>query len=365
MLGQAARAQIQRTLTKRLDDLGGPQPVSAQIARARKIRAALMARMQRPGLAEAILIALGQYAACLSAWANGAGLDGFRHPFLPLEVDHLPVSALELAVLLQEDEVGCQTGAYREHDGAVILWHAEEDVETEEGQRFDKLRLFSFRAAHGAIATGFIYPDLLPGPTFGWHGAGFIQAVDTLHVKPVDFEDGILPNTLAWLSLYLGTDVSRRELTGALGPFLGGYSLTGVAKQAGRVSVEKIEFANDHLHCSSLGEAEGDYLFQTNIINDLSLSVGSQEQTSAEGRAWNARRIARTARFMRVIQKSRHTRALILRMLQSRLGGESAYSNRDVKTYLLCQMEPGNTSIWVGAGPAMQSDELFFCQPAG
>jgi hypothetical protein len=70
-------------------------------------------------------------------------------------------------------------------------------------------------------------------------------------------------------------------------------------------------------------------------------------------------------RFMRVIQKSHHARALILRMLQSRLGGESAYSNRDVKTYLLCQMEPGNTSIWVGAGPAMQGDELFFSQPAG
>jgi hypothetical protein len=359
LLGQEVRAQIHKILTKRLNDQGSAERVTGQIRQARRYRVALKARLQIPRLDEIIKAAIGEYITCLTAWAEGAQLADFQHPFLASKVDNLPVSATDLAMFLQEDETGCQTGVYREQDGSVILWHVEEDDEKISGERFDKLRLFSFRTYNGQIATGFIYPDLLPGPTFAWQGGNFVQAVDTLHVKPVDFDDSILPNTLAWLCLYLGTYTKREELAKHLGPFQGGYSLTATYKKEGQVSVEKIEYANDMVEASTLENSVGCYLFQTNTLRDPSLPIGVQEQASAESRAWNKERYARTSRFMRAVQQSDHTLPLVFRMLQSRLGGDLAYANKSVKAYLVCHMTSQKTLFWVGAGAPMPGDNLF------
>ena len=358
-LGQDACAQIHKILAKRLDELGSAEQVAAPIRQARRYQAALKARLQILHLDKIVKMAISEYMACLSAWAEGAQLADFRHALLTPEVDNLSVSATDLAMFLQEDETDCQTGVYREQDGSVILWHVEEDDEKIPGKRFDKLRLFSFRTHSGQIATGFIYPDLLPGPTFAWQGGNFVQAVDTLHIKPVDFDDSILPNTLAWLGLYLGTQATREELAKCLGPFQGGYSLTAAHKKEERVSVEKIEYANDTVAASTLDDSAGSYLFQTNILRDPSLPIGTQEQASAESRALNGARYARTFRFMRVIRQSDNPLSFVFRMLQSRLGGESAYSNETVKAYLICRMTPQKTSIWVGAGAPVPGDDLF------
>jgi hypothetical protein len=359
LLGQAARAQIHKILTKRLDEQGSIEQVAAQIRRARRYQAALEKKLQNLALDGIVKTAIGAYLACLTAWAEGAQLADFQHTLLTSEVDNLPVSATDLAMFLQKDESGCQTGVYRERDGSVILWHVEEDTEKTPGERFDQLRLFSFRTYSGQIATGFIYPDLLPGPTFAWQGGNFVQAVDTLHIKPVDFEAAILPNTLTWLALYLGTRITRAELAKRLGPLQGGYSLTTVYKNKGQVSVEKIEYANNMLAASSLENSAGSYLFQTNILRDPSLPIGTQEQASAESLAWNGARYARTSRFMPVIQRSNDALPLVFRMLQSRLGGELAYSNESVKAYLVCQMTRQKTFIWMGAGAPTPDDELF------
>jgi hypothetical protein len=357
MLGQDASQQIHKILAKRLDE---QDEAPAQIRRARQYQAALRGKLKNPFLSQKLSAALNEYLVCLSAWGDGADLANFHYAGLPgMTVDGQPVSAEDLAFALQEDEVGCQTGVYREQDGSVILWHSEEDYEATPGQRFDKLRLFSFRAADQRTVTGFIYPDLLPGPTFGWHGSDFIQAIDTLHVKPVDFEAALLPNALAWLSLYLGTQVTREELARSLGPFQGGYSLTGLYKKDGRISVEKIEFANTDHTVSQLKSDAGCYLFQTNVIADLSLPIGAQEQTSPASRAWNETRLARTAEFMQAVQKAGDALPAIFEMLRSQLGGDSAYANPDVKAYLVCRMSPDKISVWVGSGPAMPDDRLF------
>jgi hypothetical protein len=360
-LGAEAQAQIHKILAGRLADLGGPEQVAAQIRRARGYQAALLERTRRAGLDETLRGALGTYQECLAAWAEGARLTEFRHPQLTGAVDGAPVSAEELAILLQEDEVGCQTGVYRERDGSILLWHAEEDVEAVPGQRFDRLRLFSFRACGGTVATGFIYPDLLPGPTFGWQGRDYVQAIDTLHVRPVEQAEALLPNTLAWLSLYLGNRISRAQLARQLGPFQGGYSLTTASQQAGGVSVEKVEFANGQVAASNLGTAAGEYLFQTNILNDLSLPIGVEELT--ENRAWNEQRRKRTARLLGVIQRAPEARPLIFRLLRSRLGGDSAYANPDVKAYLVCHLAGGSLSAWVGSGPAGVETPPLWVEP--
>ena len=359
VLGQDARTQIHKILFQRMNSLGNQAQVWEQIQRARGFQAALNAKSLNVGLNEAIRAAVRQYQACLSAWAEGARLADFRHPLLAESIAGIPVSAEDLATLLQEDEVGCQTGVIREHSGAVVLWHSEEDYEDSPGQRFDKLRLFLFRAVNGQSACGFIYPDLLPGPTFGWQADDFAQGIDTLHVRSAQLEEAILPNTLAWLSLYLGAQVSRQDLATQLGPFQGGYSLTGIYKKDGQICVEKVEYANNQVAACALGPGAGEYLFQTNVIRDLSHSIGTEEQTSPESRAWNEKRMARTGRLIKVIQQSSDTVGMILRMLRSRLGGESAYSNRDVKTYFVCKMTTEKIFIQVGAGAAILGDKLF------
>jgi hypothetical protein len=161
------------------------------------------------------------------------------------------------------------------------------------------------------------------------------------------------------LSLYLGAQVSREVLAKSLGPFQGGYSLTAMHKNEGQVSVEKIEFANDAISASRLDEEAGSYLFQTNLLRDPSLPIGIHEQVSAESRAWNSARYARTARWMCLVRQSGDALPLIFRLLQSRLGGEAAYANPSVKAYLVCRMSPDKTSLWVGAGAPWRGDEFF------
>jgi hypothetical protein len=273
--------------------------------------------------------------------------------------DGQPVSPLDLAFFLQEDGVGCQTGTYRERDGSVILWHTEENVEADPGDRFDKLRLFSFRTMDAHIATGFIYPDLLPGPTFGWRDDHFVQAIDSLHIRWSNHTSPALPNMLAWLSLYLGAKFSREELVRTIGPFQGGYSISALAKTEDNICVEKLEFANDQYEISRLGNAPGDFLFQTNVIHDLSLPMGSEEEIRPESRIKYLRRVARTSRFIKVIRNAEDTLPLFFRMLSSRAGSDFGYSNPDVKAYLVCRMSPEKTRTWVGCGPASSSGELF------
>ena len=353
-LAAHARAQIWHILSGRLQELGSARQVAEQIRLARQAREALKVRLQIRGLTENVREALGEYMACLEAWAAGAALADFHHAWLAEDV-----KALDLATLLQDDEVGCQTGAYREPGGGLILWHTEEDGEKTPGERFDQLRLCSFRASNGRTATGFIYPDLLPGPSFAWQGGDYAQAIDSLHVRFANAEQAILPNCLAWLSLYLGAQGSPAALAKQLGPFRGGYSLSTASKINGQMNVEKVEYANDALHVSHLENSPGCHLFQTNIIRDLNLPIGAEERTSPESRAWNEKRLARTRRFLQVIRRAPEPLPLILRMLRSRLGNDSAYANHDVKGYLVCRMTAGDTRIWVGSGPPMPGDELF------
>ncbi|MEI6291803.1 MAG: hypothetical protein WCP19_15390, partial [Chloroflexota bacterium] len=282
----------------------------------------------------------------------------FRHDLLPERIDGRKIQPEDLATLLQEDEVGCQTGAYRSGDGSVILWHTEEDYEKEPGQRFDKLRLFTFQGAEGRLGTGFIYPDLLPGPTCGWQEQHYAQAIDTLHVRSLEMENAILPNTLAWLSLYIGGKVPRVDLARQLGPFQGGYSLTSVHMDRGNIQVEKVEFANRQVHHSQLGENKGEHFYQTNVIRDRNLPIYAEEHTSSESRSYCEGRMTRTSRLVKKIHTAEQPRQAVLHMLSSQSGGEAAYANRDVKAYMVHHMSAEKTSIAVGAGARLKGDEV-------
>ena len=69
--------------------------------------------------------------------------------------------------------------------------------------------------------------------------------------------------------------------------------------------------------------------------------------------------MARTERFIQVFRKSSEALPRVFRMLRSRLGGDSAFANHEVKAYFVCRLTPEENRIWVGCGPPMLEDALF------
>ena len=144
-LGEHVRPQVQKILQQRLDRLDSAH-IGLLLQQARACAETLPAKIEDKQMDLRLRGAVQEYIDCLEAWADGAGLVGL-HPALG---SHEHASLLELALFLQHDSTGCQTGMYRQEDGSVILWHTEEDIEFEDGSGFDQLRLASFNVGNGS-----------------------------------------------------------------------------------------------------------------------------------------------------------------------------------------------------------------------
>ena len=145
MLGEHARQQVQKILHQRLDRLDALK-IGLLMQQARSCAETLTGKSEDKRLDSRLRGAVREYLDCLEAWADGAGLMAFEHPVL---AEHKPLGPLDLALFLQHDSTGCQTGMYRQQDGSVILWHTEEDIEFEDGSGFDQLRLAAFNVGDG------------------------------------------------------------------------------------------------------------------------------------------------------------------------------------------------------------------------
>jgi hypothetical protein len=144
-LGEAVWEQVHKILDYKIEavKLAG---VAESIRNARHIEAAVTARIQDGGIEPVIQQALQIYMQSLRAWARGARLDGYRHERLQdARVDGKPITGGELAMILQTELMGCQTGMVRDQDGAIWLWHTEEDVDKTPDGRFDAIRTFACR----------------------------------------------------------------------------------------------------------------------------------------------------------------------------------------------------------------------------
>jgi hypothetical protein len=282
-------------------------------------------------------------------------LENFQHRLL--SEARQPVSAVELALFLQNDNVGCQTGVYRDKAGAVILWHTEEDVEVEPGSRFDKLRLATFQIGEDdSEINAFIYPDLLPGPAYGWRNDGFLQAVDSLPLKPAAGAY-VLANIAAWITLRLGKALDPEAVIAALGPFFDGYALTTVRLKDEQIQATKIEFAGDRRLVAILDPYPGSYLFQVNIFSEAKAAVAlAYEDTDRESRSGLEQRLTRTTRALKSLHLAENAPACLSRLLASRLGGDYAYANEDVKSYFLGKLSHSGMEIQFGPGPALKED---------
>ncbi len=373
-LGQNVKDQVYKILHNKFEHQN-PELLAEQIRQVRRCRSILTARA---GLAKAdpairpvkrplIRAGLDDYLRCLAAWAEGAELDDFSHPNLSrFRVDGKAVKGLDLAWLLQHDNTGCQTGLYRRADGSVILWHTEEDGE-EEGDRFDKLRLFSFQindeASKRVTVHALIYPDLLPGPAFGWRSDGFIQAVDALLVKQSQPKGGgVLANIASWMTLRLGPRVEPEEVLKAMQPFYDGLAINTVSRTDGRIYPGKCEFFNNTILPCGLAEAPGSYLFQVNVFaQSREAELLNMESIPAEYRQVFVDRAYRTRRMLNKLRKDSPGQKIELedffKLITSRAGGDWGYANPDVKAYFLAKVSVQGTEIWLGNGPPLSEDE--------
>lgn len=359
-LGMAVQPQVHSILTRKLDKLGQAEFIKT-VRVARACRSAIIAKLNARHLDNIVKSAFGEYLDCLSGWARGARLDDLsREKFDHLSVDGLSITGQDLAFLLQNEDTGCQTGILRDSDGSIIMWHAEEDSEPVTEGRFDKLRLFSFRYQDTQRITAFIYPDLLPGPTFGWNSERFVQAIDTLYVKIHPHPDALMSNVVAWIRLCVGSETSGQDLIKAIRPFRTGCAITTIQQIGENWEGDRIEFAGDQWIASSLPSQPGKFLFQGNLFSERrSLIALTNEQVSPEKRVALEQRIARTHRVLRVIANSREKVKCLLRLLSFRVGGDYAYCNKDVKAHFVCQASKAGVSKWIGAGPAFAGEELW------
>lgn len=361
-LGAHVKIQAQSFLKVKLDHLNSDQFLHL-LYQARACLAELGRRAKLSSIAKPVRLAMQEYLACLSAWSEGGEFSQFQHPLLK---QHNPspgsITPTDLAMFLQHDNTGCQTGLYRLADGSVTLWHTEEDEYRSSGSRFDQLRIAAFPGIDGNRSTKvftFIYPDLLPGPAFGWSLDGYVQTSDTLILKPyLDHQVGTLSNVAAWITLFLGGTFPHAGIIQALSPFFDGYALNAVYPKDGRIIAEKIEFARDQIISQGLREIPGSYLFQVNIFSqphDRSLrqleNLNPEQRKNFQQRIW---------RLNHEIRQTANTAPLnpqyFLKLVSSRAGGRWAFANLDVKAYLISQISPTQMTNWLGPGSALKGD---------
>ncbi len=362
MLGQEVRIKVHALLADKLSKIESPA-LADHIRLLRQCHRNASARMAAPNVPPRIRLALQEYLASFDAWLDGAGLTDFRHPRLEgLLVDGLPVTPADLGLWLQGDEGACQTGVYRQSDGSLLLWHTEENREIIIGERFDKLRVatLKFPDEDGEMQAlgAFVYPEVLPGSTFGWNREGYVQAVDTLFAQWDTNKDEVLSHVPCWVAWRLGAETSPQEVVAALAPFWGAYTITAVQPRAGKVTATKVEFSCDEWIETSLGETPGSFLFQANTISDKDHPCAAYERLQGMALRKYEGRVTRTRAALANPRAARDPRRFLLGLLASRHGGGYAYANEDVKAYFLAHISPDGAEICIGAGPAVRGEAL-------
>jgi hypothetical protein len=361
LLGEHTRQQVEKILKNKLDTWESGR-IRTLLGQARACLALLSEKADDDRVDGRIRAVVSEYLECMATWANGAGLNTFVHPAL---AEYEALGRIDLAMFLQNDYTGCQTGMYRVRDGSVILWHTEEDVEEAPGSGFDSLRIADFNVGderHPIIMHAFIYPDLLPGPAFGWRSDGYVQAVDKLNIRDYsDLPRGMLANVLTWITLRMGPAIDERGIIEALQPYYDGYALNSIRLQEGSVQARKFEFAGNRVIMSQLSDQPDSFLFQVNIFSDRKHPyVAELEDIHPD---WCKLYEQRVERAVHAMQKkdgdSDEEVKFFFNMMTNEVGDDNwAYANRDVKAYFIHRQSLREAETWLGDGPAMPDDKV-------
>ena len=361
-VGDQARAFVlSRILTRPADHL------QSELLRARQCAGECQRRLAAGRVPALVRAALEVYLTSLQAWAEGACLgDLARQAMGDLRIEGGRVTATDLAFLLQAETVGCQTGMLRDRDGGVHLWHTEEDRDWTSGPRFDRLRLFTCKAspeAPSTTMTGFIYPDLLPGPAFGWSGPGYAQAVDAFYLEPGIGAPGVPANAVTWVCLFLGGGIPAAQVAQSLAPIQSGYALSSLTRRAGGTLAGVTEFVGEVIQRSELDQSPGAWTFTVNLLSPRAAKAApGREVLEPEMRGALDARIRRVHRAMSpVTQGAGDWGEALRRLLAFRVGGDFATSNPSVKATFLGRMAAGGSRYVVDPGPALRPS----ADPAG
>ena len=332
LVAEPARASIERRLFAT-----PPAALAAQLAGVRACRSFLESRAGAPAV---VRRAIGEYLASLSAWSEGVGLH-----------DH-GASADELALWAQDDNTGCQTGMLRQRDGAVLVWHTEEDTLG----FFDHPRVASL-VVGGEARSAFLYPYLVPGPAFGWQ-RGQLCTVDTLHVRREDTAAGALTCVASWLIWRLGPEIPARELLLALAPHVDGCAINVVQQTARGVEATTHEIGGRCVQSRRLARRAGALAFQANAVHRPRSPLGRGEALDPRERARYEARARRTREALDGLSSRgvepgpQH----LLRMMASRRGGAYAYANADVKAHCVGRVSASGIELHLGSGAAHPGD---------
>ena len=200
----------------------------------------------------------GEYLEALIGWADGAELSRVASLY---ELD-----GVTLAMMMQNDDAGCQTVMVRVGDGVTLL-HTEED----DGAPITERVTDHFLAEIDGSVT-FIYNDLLPGGSaFGVDVAqGFAMACDVLRLHPR--ERGVcLSKIVGWMVWRMGnaaTPSKVRELVREFAPYVDGYAMNVVYRdKAGVVRGYRATIGGNACAIDKLGSTVGSAIKQVNVID--------------------------------------------------------------------------------------------------
>ncbi|MFT3771823.1 MAG: hypothetical protein QM820_40965 [Minicystis sp.] len=345
ILARPARAAIHaRLATTRPEDL------TSRLRAARASRAFMEARAADPRVPVEVRRAVGDYLACLDAWAHAAGAgEWLSHP---LVIDGRRASAEDLALWAQDDNTGCQTGMLRQADGSVLLWHTEED----RLGLLDEPRLATF-VVGGERLSAFLYPYLLPGPAFGFR-EDQVHAVDSLVLKRGLAPRGAFTSVASWLIWRLGSAVPARETLRALTPYLDGCAINVARPSGSGVLVETHEIGGRHVQSHVLGPRPGAFSVQANAVRERGSRLAEHEDLSARRRAVYDQRIARVSRALanRLGAEGEPGPEHVLSLLANRRGGSYAFANLTVKAHAVARVSPDGFEIHIRSGAAHPDD---------
>jgi len=302
-----------------------------------------------------------EYLDCLQAWGEGANLKEIKG-----------FSVLDVAIWLQNDNVGCQTLLYKGKNGATYILHTEEEptgpVEKPTG-KVDKPRLVTFKvngAENKKEINSFLYPDLLPGAAFGWQTDGdrvYFQAIDALFLKNPE-KPASLANMLAWLALTGGEYDNVENLVKECGPYVDGYAVNMVEfnGKGNKSRAKRVLFAHDISSSRKFNLREDAYSFQGNLIpEEDSDAFKDVEDHNFTQREYYERRLTRMKEILRLTKSLVNKEAMkssffeiLKRIAAFRVGDGFAMANKDVVAAGVFEFSKSGFKHEVIAGPAMK-----------
>lgn len=335
-LGQEIGAQARKILSRKLTINKN------SLTKAKDLQKTMELKIHEPEVPSEIRSLMTDYLECLRHWSEGAEL------ITCTEDDNSP---LELGLLLQDDNTGCQTGFFRNCSGAVDFWHTEEDQDARDFIRVDQPRIIRFSSRAGLEIHSFIYPDLLPGSTFNWRNDGSLQLVDALLLNDDLPGSGLHANLFSWINLNLPAGFPLKVLFSSLKPFFDGYALFSAFIHDGKVVVNRIEFCRDEMVLTSLDDSRGSWLFQVNIFSEKSRQLAKKyERNPFPERIKYLVRIKRTSQILKGITDDDQAQAILRQLLKSKTGGDYAYNNPDVKASVIGKLSSAGLSINTAPG---------------